>query len=75
MDDDYEDRGWDGGDMLDEEVTLLHCFQHCHNFCCSQSEGGEEIVENPAEVLKECAVKFSTSDYIMEPGIFSQLKR
>lgn len=32
-------------------------------------------MENPAEVLKECAAKFSTSDYIMEPGIFSQLKR
>lgn len=27
------------------------------------------------EVLKECLDKFSTPDYIMEPGIFTQLKR
>lgn len=26
-------------------------------------------------MLKECAAKFATPDYIMEPGIFSQLKR
>lgn len=32
-------------------------------------------MENPAEVLNECAEKFSTPDYIMEPGIFQQLKR
>lgn len=25
--------------------------------------------------MAECAEKFSTPDYIMEPGIFSQLKR
>lgn len=23
MEDDYEDRGWDGGDMLDDEVTPI----------------------------------------------------
>ncbi|KAJ4430064.1 beta ketoadipyl CoA thiolase, th1, partial [Periplaneta americana] len=40
-----------------------------------QSEGGEEPVENPQEVLRECLEKFSTPDYIMEPGIFTQLKR
>lgn len=34
-----------------------------------------EEPENPDQVLAECAEKFSTSDYIMEPGIFSQLKR
>lgn len=34
-----------------------------------------EESENPEQVLRECAEKFSTSDYIMEPGIFSQLKR
>lgn len=39
-----------------------------------QSEAGEEA-ENPEQVLAECAEKFSTPDYIMEPGIFSQLKR
>ncbi|KAK6627541.1 beta ketoadipyl CoA thiolase, th1 [Polyplax serrata] len=39
------------------------------------SEGGEETMENPQEVLTECLDKFSTPDYIMEPGIFTQLKR
>ncbi|RZF32327.1 hypothetical protein LSTR_LSTR001791 [Laodelphax striatellus] len=39
------------------------------------SDGGEESMENPQEVLKECLEKFSTPDYIMEPGIFSQLKK
>jgi hypothetical protein len=32
-------------------------------------------VEHPQEVLRECLEKFSTPDYIMEPGIFTQLKR
>lgn len=32
-------------------------------------------MENPQEVLGECLVKFATPDYIMEPGIFTQLKR
>lgn len=32
-------------------------------------------MENPQEVLTECLEKFSTPDYIMEPGIFTQLKR
>lgn len=32
-------------------------------------------MENPQEVLVECLEKFSTPDYIMEPGIFTQLKR
>lgn len=41
----------------------------------AQSDVGEEPMENPAEVLNECAEKFSTPDYIMEPGIFAQLKR
>ncbi|KAG8259775.1 beta ketoadipyl CoA thiolase, th1 [Homalodisca vitripennis] len=39
------------------------------------SDGGEDGMENPQEVLNECLEKFSTPDYIMEPGIFSQLKR
>ncbi|XP_014242480.1 negative elongation factor D [Cimex lectularius] len=39
------------------------------------SDVGEEAMDNPQEVLKECLEKFSTPDYIMEPGIFSQLKR
>lgn len=40
-----------------------------------QDDGVEEVIENPAEVLQECLEKFTTSDYIMEPGIFTQLKR
>lgn len=54
MDEDYEDRPWDGGDMLEDD--------------------GMEEPENPELVLAECREKFATSDYIMEPGIFSQLK-
>ncbi|XKL60091.1 hypothetical protein PGB90_001107 [Kerria lacca] len=38
-----------------------------------ESEDG--IEENPQQVLSECLEKFSTPDYIMEPGIFLQLKR
>jgi len=40
-----------------------------------ESDGGEDGMENPQEVLNECLEKFSTPDYIMEPGIFSQLKK
>lgn len=32
-------------------------------------------MENPQEVLRECLEKFSTPDNIMEPGIFTQLKK
>ncbi|CAH1284888.1 unnamed protein product [Diabrotica balteata] len=56
MEEDYDDRPWDGGDRHDD------------------SDAGDEP-ENPEQVLAECAEKFSTPDYIMEPGIFSQLKR
>uniref|UniRef100_A0A336LKN1 CSON012526 protein n=1 Tax=Culicoides sonorensis TaxID=179676 RepID=A0A336LKN1_CULSO len=40
-----------------------------------EKELADEIMENPQEVLTECLEKFSTPDYIMEPGIFTQLKR
>ncbi|GBP11773.1 Negative elongation factor D [Eumeta japonica] len=40
-----------------------------------EEENGEDVIENPAEVLQECLEKFKTPDYIMEPGIFAQLKR
>jgi negative elongation factor C/D len=33
------------------------------------------MLEDPEKVLQECLEKFSSSDYIMEPGIFNQLKR
>lgn len=36
---------------------------------------GEDGMDNPQEVLNQCLEKFNTSDYIMEPGIFTQLKR
>ena len=35
----------------------------------------EDVLENPQDVLKECLNKFTTADYIMEPGIFTQLKK
>ncbi|CAK1539964.1 unnamed protein product [Leptosia nina] len=38
-------------------------------------ENGEDVIDNPEEVLQECLEKFKTPDYIMEPGIFGQLKR
>lgn len=37
--------------------------------------GSEEVLDNPQEVLQQCLDKFKTPDYIMEPGIFTQLKR
>ncbi len=40
-----------------------------------QSAEDAEMLENPEAVLKECLQKFETADYIMEPGIFNQLKR
>ncbi|KAK9877835.1 hypothetical protein WA026_020067 [Henosepilachna vigintioctopunctata] len=40
----------------------------------TESDPGDEF-ENPEMVLKDCAEKFATPDYIMEPGIFTQLKR
>ncbi|XP_058823472.1 negative elongation factor D-like [Topomyia yanbarensis] len=40
-----------------------------------EADGHDEPLENPQEVLTECLGKFATSDYIMEPGIFAQLKR
>lgn len=40
-----------------------------------QMEHTDEAMENPQEVISECLSKFCTPDYIMEPGIFTQLKR
>lgn len=37
--------------------------------------GSEDALDNPQEVLNQCLEKFNTPDYIMEPGIFTQLKR
>ncbi|VVD02118.1 unnamed protein product [Leptidea sinapis] len=38
-------------------------------------DNAEDVIDNPEEVLQECLEKFKTPDYIMEPGIFTQLKR
>lgn len=35
----------------------------------------EEEEENDEVVQQECLEEFSSKDYIMEPGIFSMLKR
>ncbi|XP_055298224.1 negative elongation factor D [Sitodiplosis mosellana] len=40
-----------------------------------EMEHTDEPMENPQEVIDECLSKFCTPDYIMEPGIFTQLKR
>ncbi|XP_017779024.1 PREDICTED: negative elongation factor D [Nicrophorus vespilloides] len=47
----------------------------CGDVMDDESEGMDEHNDNPQQVLAECAVKFATPDYIMEPGIFSSLKR
>ena len=36
---------------------------------------GAEGAEKPQEVLTDCLKKFGSSDFIMEPEIFSQLKK
>lgn len=41
----------------------------------TEDGGGEDSFDNPQEILNECLNKFKTPDYIMEPGIFTQLKR
>lgn len=48
---------------------------YIQNYISVQDEGAEDVIENPEEVLQECLEKFKTPDYIMEPGIFGQLKR
>jgi len=37
--------------------------------------GGDPADQNPQEVLSDCLKKFGSPDFIMEPEIFSQLKR
>lgn len=41
----------------------------------TEDGGGEDSFDNPHKILNECLDKFKTHDYIMEPGIFMQLKR
>ena len=37
--------------------------------------GADGADQNPQEVLKDCLTKFGSPDFIMEPEIFSQLKK
>ncbi|KXJ78690.1 negative elongation factor D-like [Aedes albopictus] len=60
MDEEYEEEGWINRNNQPGE---------------EEPDGHDEPLENPQEVLNECLSKFATSDYIMEPGIFTQLKR
>ena len=40
-----------------------------------EEAGPAEDAENPQEILNDCLKKFGSSDFIMEPEIFSQLKK
>lgn len=88
MEDDYDEyRRWDGD--VDVEVcfvfkfkTIFYSFEiiyyniffrYLNIFI--QADDNDDILENPQETLTQCLEKFSSADYIMEPGIFSQLKR
>ncbi|XP_021954915.1 negative elongation factor D isoform X2 [Folsomia candida] len=57
--------GWGRGNQWDTDENQ----QNLNN-----SEDAE-MLENPEAVLTECLEKFSSPDYIHEPGIFNQLKR
>lgn len=59
MEDDFEETGWEGGPMYDT----------------SNLDMGDDRADNPQQVLEECAKKFATPDFIMEPGIFTSLKK
>lgn len=80
MEAEFDEDGWGRHRAGDEEVSgfrspaaafNLYTFLSNH----FQNEQTDEPMENPQEVITECLSKFCTSDYIMEPGIFTQLKR
>lgn len=86
MDEEYEDDGWGRHRPTgDDDVNIAHKFINQSNtnvcyflariFFSQQNEQTDEPMENPQEVITECLSKFCTPDYIMEPGIFTQLKR
>lgn len=75
---------WRGNFFKNTYLVLLSVFifvqhtvykQNIKIFNEFQMEHTDEPMENPQEVITECLSKFCTPDYIMEPGIFSQLKR
>ncbi|UYV67725.1 NELFCD [Cordylochernes scorpioides] len=43
-------------------------------YCCVQALSHEEKELQNAQIQKDCETLFSCQDYIMEPGIFNQLK-
>lgn len=60
MEDEFVARNWEGAT---DSVSLME----------DLGEGGEEV--SPHEVQQSCLSQFATTDFIMEPGIFSTLKR
>uniref|UniRef100_A0A2P2I5S3 Negative elongation factor D-like n=1 Tax=Hirondellea gigas TaxID=1518452 RepID=A0A2P2I5S3_9CRUS len=60
MEDEFVARSWEGAT---DAVSMIE----------ELGEGGEEI--SPLEVQQGCLTQFATTDFIMEPGIFSTLKR
>ncbi|KAF2348795.1 TH1 protein [Trinorchestia longiramus] len=59
MEDEFVARNWEGAT---DAVSMM-----------VDMEGGEEVA--PLEVQQNCLEQFATTDFIMEPGIFSTLKR
>lgn len=77
------DDGW-GRHRADDEVRDNHAIEQNHDDILAYNavlifdkfqDHNDEPMENPQEVITECLSKFCTPDYIMEPGIFTQLKR
>ncbi|KAK4004875.1 negative elongation factor D [Daphnia magna] len=63
MDDGYDNQEWGESSGMRGSSEM------------GDSDNEDQYMENPAEVLEECLQTFKTQDYIMEPGIFNQLKR
>jgi len=59
------------------EVDHSHSHHHHHSMNDDDDDGGHigGGDEEEEEDIGECLGKFSSPDYIMEPGIFNQLKR
>ncbi|XP_018026023.1 negative elongation factor D [Hyalella azteca] len=60
MEDEFVARNWEGAT---DSVSMM----------MDIGEGGEDVA--PLEVQQNCLEQFATTDFIMEPGIFSTLKR
>lgn len=55
--------------------VLLLCHSATYDNVVCQSPEQDDDQENEQAVQQECLDMFSGSDYIMEPGVFNQLKR